>query len=167
MANPDLPFGTPMAFWGVISAAASEHMTVARLAEAVQAEADRLGINFPRGGMAPIMTLYSNATQLAYASERLGRAAPSTPITADLLAYLPYGRPWGQGAGPRQFDVRVQYTAVRSGRPDSGYVTLRYTGGLPGTVGELQDEAKLIAESLVEGYGSSFVDTGAIQIGEL
>lgn len=167
MADPESAFAKPMAWWGTIQASVAARDTTAELWDKISARSAELGLHTPPTMFAAVNEIRSQAAQLRNASERLSRAPASEAITGDKLAFLPYGKGPGQGAGPRIFDVRVAYTAVRTGVPEADYVTLRYTGGLPATVGELRDEAQLVTESLVEGYGASLIAVGDIQIGEL
>jgi hypothetical protein len=166
MADPGDAFAKPMAWWGTIQAAVSARMTTAEVWTAIQARSAELGLPTPPTMFLAVNEIRSQAAQLRNASERLTAAPATDAITSALLAPLPYGN-LGGGAGPRTFDVRVNYTAVRTGQVETDYITLRYTGGLPATVGELRAEAELVAESLVEGYGASLTSIGAIQIGEL
>lgn len=166
MAGDPDPFAKPMAWWGTIQAGVSERLSTAELWERIQARSQELGLATPPTMFQAVNEIRSQAAQLRNASERLSGADPSEAITSALLAPLPYGN-LGGAAGPRTFDVRVNYTAVRTGVEEQDYITLRYTGGLPATVGELRDEAELVAQSLVEGYGASLTAVGAIQIGEL
>lgn len=167
MADNPRTYADPMAWWGVIQAGVTEHLTTAELWEKINERAAELGVDGPVGGALGINQVRSIAASLRNASDLLTGAPATDAIVGRYLAPLPYGHTPGQGAGPRLFDVRVNYTAVRGGNPESSYVTLRYTGGLPATVGELRDDAQLVTESLVEGYGASLTDIGAIQIGEL
>lgn len=167
MADRPEPFAKPMAWWGTIQAAVSEHLTTAEVWERIEARSRELGLATPPGMFQAVNEIRSQAAQLRNASDRLSAAPGEAPITGDLLAFLPYGQAAGMGAGPRTFDVRVNYTAVRTGVEEADYITLRYTGGLPSTVAELRDEAQMVAESLVEGYGAALTGLGAIQIGEL
>lgn len=167
MADTARTYADPMAWWGVIQAGVTERLTTAELWDRINERAAELGVAGPVGGALGINEVRSIAASLRNSSERLTGAPATDAITSTYLAALPYGHAPGAGAGPRLFDVRVNYTAIRGGVPESSYVTLRYTGGLPATVGELREDAQLVTESLVEGYGASLTDVGAIQIGEL
>lgn len=167
MAGPDDPFAKPMAWWGTIQAGVSERLTTAELWDRIQARSAELGLATPPTMFQAVNEIRSQAASLRNASERLSAAAPGDAITSSYLAPLPYGGSMGGAGGPRTFDVRVNYSAIRAGVPEDDYITLRYAGGLPSTVAELREEAQLVTESLVEGYGASLTGIGAIQIGEL
>lgn len=167
MANPGRAFTDPMAWWGVISAAQREHLTTAETFERIRDEAERQGWTLPPGGAVAFNEVRAAASDLAYSAERLARAPESSAILGEHIGGLPYGGGLTGPAAQRLFDVRVGYTAVRSGQVEAGYVTLRYTGGLPATVGELRAEAEDIATSLVEGYGAAITGIDEIQVGEL
>ena len=166
---PDEPkgFAKPMAWWGTIQAAVSERATTAEVWERIQARSAELGLSTPPTMFQAVNEIRAQAVALRTASERLSKAPDTDAITGQHLANLPYGGTIGLPGAPRVFDVRVAYTAVRTGQEEEDYVTLRYTGGLPATVGELREEAALVTESLVEGYGAALTGIGAIQIGEL
>lgn len=157
----------PMAWWGIIQASATAGETTAELFGRIRSEAERLGVPLPPGGAVAFNDVRSAAVKLREAASNLSDAPDSYAITRAHLAALPYGPGPSATGGPRVFDVRVAYTALRLGQEESDYVTLRYTGGLPATVGELRAEAEDVTASLVEGYGAALTGIGAIQIGEL
>lgn len=159
--------GEQLSYFGAIQARSRQRLTTAEVWEAVKDEAARRGEPLPAGMFQAVNQLRAQATALRNASDRLARAGQNEAILADHLAPLPYGHNPSASGGPRVFDVRVHYTAVRQGLDVQDYVTLRYTGGLPATVGELQQEAFDVTSSLVEGYGASFGDITGIEIGEL
>lgn len=167
MPDPGRKYTDPMAWWGTISASAKAHETTAEMFGRIKAEAERNGWTLPPGGAIAFNELRSMAAGLGYSAERLAGARDTDAILGSHLAPLPYGGKPGGPLGPRTFDVRVNYTAIRSGQPESSYVTLRYTGGLPSTVGELRLEAADIATSLVDSYGAELTEVGDIEIGEL
>ena len=167
MPDPGAKYTDPMAWWGTISASAKAHEPTAQLFERIKAEATRNGWTLPPGGAVAFNELRSQASALGFAAERFGKAAPTDAILGAHLAPLPYGGKPGGWAGPRTFDVRVNYTAIRSGQAEESYVTLRYTGGLPATAGALRAEAEDVTASLVEGYGAALTGIGLIEIGEL
>ena len=167
MADTPPPFATPMAFWGVVSHAAAQGLNAAAAVQAVKAEADRLGVTMGFTGYQAVASLYGQATALRHGSERLAAASPDMAITSEHLAALPYGgAKWAYG-GPREFDVRVKYTALEHGQAVTDTLTLRYTGGLPATVGELRDEVGLVTEGLLNGYNRALTGIQDVQIGEL
>lgn len=167
MAGPVPPRDQAMAYWGTITRAATERQPASALGNMIKAEAERLGTTPGFEVYSAAQTLYSEAVALRHATEALARAPESDAITSAVLAPLPYGTNPSARGGPRLFDVRVAYTSVRGDQESPGYVTLRYTGELPATVGELRAEAADIAGSLVEGYGESITALGDITIGEL
>lgn len=167
MPDPRPRSAAPMAFWGTIQAAASEHVSAAALQSRISAEAERLGVTTSFETRQQITSIFTRAVQLREARTALAAAAPSTPIMAEHIAPLPYGLAPGLRGAARVFDVRVNYTAVTPTGPIADYITLRYTGGLPGSVGDLYAEAQIATSSLVEGYGNALTGLGEIEIGEL
>jgi hypothetical protein len=130
-----------------------------------QVERDGGSLSFM--GYTEAARLFGQMTGVRHASENLSKAAATDAILWEHIGLLPYGNNPSLHGGPRTFDVRVNYQAIRSGVEGPDYVTLRYTGGLPLTVGELRQEAMDISQSLAEGYGSSFLGMSSIEIGEL
>lgn len=167
MADPGESFARPMAWWGVIQAAATEHATTADVWRAITAFGESSGLQYPPDMFAQVNAIRSQAVQLRNASEALGSASSTDALTHDYIARLPYARTDPAAAVTPLYDVRVNYTAVQGGQELESYITLRYSGGLPPTVGDLYAEAQLATESLVEGYGAAMTGLGAIQIGEL
>ncbi len=156
-----------MAFWGAITAAASSGLSATATQQAVTAEAERLGVRTSFGTRQEIGRLFSQAVALRESSRELARANPTDTITSRMIAPLPYGGGLIGRAGPRVFDVRVNYTAVRNGESIADYVTLRYAGDLPATAGQLLEEAGIITSDLTESYGTSLSAIESVQIGEL
>lgn len=167
-----MPHGSPefkqaMAFWGTVTAAAGQGKSAVAMQQMVSAEAERIGGRTSFATRAIISKLFSKAVALRESGVRLAAAPASAAITGAHISPMPFGAAFGGRAGPRVWDVRVGYAAIRGGQPEFDYITLRYTGSLPATVGELREEAASIAESLASSYGSDFIGMGSIQIGEL
>lgn len=167
MAEPTDPRTQAMAYWGIISSAASEHAGAAEAAIRVRDEAARLGHSPGFQVFQEAERLYADATRLQYGSEALSAAPDTHAIQGDYLAKLPYGAGLLAPGGPRQFHVRVNYTYQAGGQTLDDYITLRYTGGLPATVGDLRSDAESVALGLIPSYGRELVQLGDIQIGEL
>lgn len=167
MADPAPKYAAAGAFWGIVTRGAAEGLSATAVQQLVSSEAERLGVSTTFGIRTEVSRLFSSAVELRRAGERLSAAGPGEAITGGMLGQLPFGGSMGGSGGPRVFDVRVNYTAVRTGVEEADYVTLRYTGGLPPTVGELRAEAEDVTSSLVEGYGAALTGIGTIQIGEL
>lgn len=157
----------PLAFWGVVQGQVAQRASTADLWAAIEARATELGVPLPAGMFQAVNELRSAGVQLRESSARLSGAPGENAITSDYIASLPYG-PSRAPAAPRTFDVRVNYTSVKAGEPNEGYIRLLYdSASLPGTVGELRAEAFDVASALVESYGESFVNMGDLEIGEL
>lgn len=167
MAGPESPGPNPSAWWGVIQASAAAHETTAQMFDRIASEAQRMGLALPSEGAVRFNELRSQAVQLRDASDRLGLAASTDAITHDVIGPLPYARTDPAASTIPLYDVRVNYSAVQGGQELESYITLRYTGGLPPTVGDLYAEAQLATEALVEGYGAALTGLGSIQIGAL
>lgn len=167
MPDPNRAYAGAMAFWGSISAAAAARETAAQVQTRVSAEAARLGVGTTFGTRIEIGRLFSSAVALRRATEQLSAASPGDAFTNQMLAPLPYGGRLLGAGGLRIFDVRINYSAVRNGTPTEDYITLRFSGGLPATVGDLRSSAEEVAGILAETYGTSYSGLGAITIGEL
>ncbi len=157
----------PMAYLGVISAARREHLNQTELYARINDYADARGWKLPPGGARAFNGLQASENSLTLAAERLSRARPSDVLTTEHVGQLAYGQVAPGTRAVRVFDVRVNYNATGTAGESSDYITLRYTGGLPPTVGELIEEAQDVASSLVEGYGRQLVSWGPVEIGEL
>lgn len=158
---------TAQLFAGVIAASARAGESAATMQQRVSAEAERLGVGTSFAIRTDAARLFGAWTGVRVASERLSRAPLSDAITHEVIAQLPYGAGLTSIAGPRVFHVRVPYTAVRFGQTEDSYITLRYTGDLPPTVGDLKAEAADILGALVPSYSAELVEIGDIEIGEL
>lgn len=167
MAGPEDELAKSSPYWGVISEGARLHETTAELWDRIRAEAERTGLPIPSEGATFINAARSAFGSVTTAAENLARAPDTYAIEGRFLARAPYSPTPGGPPGVRRFDVRVPYQAVSNGQPVSDWVTLRYTGGLPGTVGELRADASIITRGLVEGYGAALVDIGDPEIVEL
>ncbi len=155
-----------MAWWGRIQGGVSERATTAEIWDAIRSLAQQEGLSLPSDMFLQVNAMRSQAAALRNASERLGRASASTPITSDLLAPLPYGRPAVEQSLAAKYHVRVNYTARQGSEIAQSYVTLDYSGGqLPATVGELFADAQVATAGLVDTYGGELIDLDAIQIG--
>lgn len=108
----------------------------------------------------------SQAAGLRNASDRLSRAAPTEAITSRVLAPLPYSRSGIERDLAREFHVRVNYTARKGAETESSYITLSYSGELPGTVGDLYADAQLATAATVDTYGGELIGLEGIEIGE-
>jgi hypothetical protein len=155
-----------MAWWGAIAGSVRQGATTAEVWEAIRGFGEANSLAYPPGMFQAVNEMRSLAAGLRVSSERLARAKPETAITGREVAPLPYARDSVSQALARQFHVRVEYTATRQGETERSYITLPYTGGLPGTVGQLYADAEIAAESLVGGYGADLVSVDRIEVGE-
>lgn len=168
MADPERNVTSAMAWWGVVRAAASEHLPTAELWDRIHAETQRQGWVEPPNLLRQINDIRAAATSLQYAKEHLSSLPPEATISRLDMAFLPYGRKEGQPVLVRQYDVRVAFTRDVAGQLRSDYLTLRYSQGqLPATVGELRDQAYQLVAAKVKGYGDAVAEFGDIEIGEL
>lgn len=167
MPDEPLPRATPDQFWGTIRAAASAGLTRQETFDAIAARAEQLGMRLPAVGAVGFNSLIASAGGLQRAVDALTYADSSSTIRSSMVHAYPYGEASTRLGGPRVFDVRVSYSATYHGEPVDRAVTLRYTGGLPPTVGDLRAEAFDIAQSLVAGYDVEGVELGQIEIAEV
>ena len=166
MADQPGPIASPMAWWGRIQGGVSERATTAEIWDAIRNLAAQENIRLPSDMFLQVNTMRSQAAALRNASEALGRASASTPLTSTFLAPLPYGRTAVEQTLAPAYHVRVEYLARRGNETDHSYVTLDYSGGqLPATVGELYGDAQVATAGLVDTYGGELIELGAIQIG--
>lgn len=156
-----------LSYFGVVQGASKQHLGTAEIWDAVKSEAARRGEALPAGMFSAVNQLRSYGSGLTYAAERVARAADNEAILSTHIGILPYGHNPGGTGGPRIFDVRVAYMHLVNNEIQDDYLTLRYTGGLPPTIGDLRQEANDIVSSMASGYGRSFVGISSIEIGEL
>lgn len=167
MAGPLTPRDQAMAYLGVLSRASSEGLSAAQAMQAVAAEARNRGYPLTFDVATEAARLYGSTAGLAHAASNLNAAPGSNAIEGSYLARLPYGEGRVGPGAQRVFDVRVYYQATPPSPTGEDYVTLRYYGGLPTTVGQLRDQARNAARLIVGTYGRDFVDIGDLSIGEL
>ena len=166
MPDPRQSFAQPAAWWGAIQGSVRARATTAEVWSAIRDFGAREGLTYPPGMFQEVNRLRSAAVGLRVATQRLGTALNTDAITGSMVGQTIYTRPGASRDLLRQYHVRVNYEAVRAGQLEQSYITLPYTGSLPGTVGELRDDAQIATEALVEGYGASLTSIGAIEIGE-
>lgn len=154
-----------MAWWGVIQGAVRERASTAEIWQAIREFGERNDVAYPPGMFGEVNRIRGQAAQLRNASERLGRATPDTAITSQLLAPLPYARGSVEQALAQQFHVRVGYTARKGAETEQSFITLSYSGQLPGTVGELYADAQLATSATVDTYGGELIGLEGIEIG--
>jgi len=166
MPDPAEAFARPMAWWGAIQGSVSARATTAEVWSAIRAFGEANQLAYPPGMFQAVNQMRSLSTGLRQAAESLGTALNADAITGGMVGQLPYARPPTSQDVLRQFHVRVNYEAVQNGEAMQSYITLPYTGSLPETVGQLRDDAQIVAESLIEGYGAALVSIGLIEVGE-
>lgn len=164
MAGDGPGLGKPMAWWGVLQSAVREGATTADIWGTIRAFGEANNIAYPPGMFQDVNRMRSQAASLRNASQRLGRAAPGTALTSELLAQLPYARSSVEQALASQYHVRVGYTARKGSETESGYITLAYSQ-LPGTVGDLYADAQVATAATVDTYGAELIGLDAIEIG--
>lgn len=167
MAGPDRVQPPASAYLGVITAGRREHLTQTEMYARINEYADARGWTLPAGGAIAFNSIMKSEHEYTTATERFSRAGPGDAITSSVIGPLSYSLARGGPETVRRFDVRVPYTYQGPQGLTDDYVTLRYTGGLPPTVGDLVAEAQDVAQSLVEGYARAIVDWGSIEVGEL
>lgn len=165
MADDGPTIARPEAFWGSILASARQRATTAEVWNAIHAAAESSGLAIPSDMFSQVNRMRSLAVGLRRASDTLGGAASTDALTGDMIGRQIYAR-----SGPEQslaplFHVRFEMKAIAEGVESTGWYTLQYSGSLPDTVGELEDDIDLYASNLAEGYGVSLVGTGAVEIG--
>jgi hypothetical protein len=155
-----------MAWWGRIQGGVSERATTAEIWDAIRSLAQQEGLKLPSDMFLQVNTMRAQAAALRNASERLGRAGASAPLTSEFIAGLPYARTATEQTLAPRYHVRVNYVARRGAETEHSYITLDYTGGLlPSTVGQLYQDATTMTASLVDTYGGELIDLAAIEIG--
>lgn len=155
------------AYLGVITAGRREHLTQTQMYQRINAYATERGWTLPPGGAVAFNRIMASEHAYTTSVERFSKARSSDAIIGRYIGPLTYGQGAATPASVRRFDVRVPYTYQGPAGLTEDYVTLRYTGGLPATVGDLIAEAQDVTQSLVEGYSRAIVEWGTLEIGEL
>lgn len=164
MAAGDSGLAKPMAWWGVIQGAVRGGASTAEVWGAIREFGTANGLSYPSDIFQQVNTMRSQAASLRNASQRLGRAAPDTALTGQLLAQLPYARSSVEQALASQYHVRVGYTARKGSETEQSYITLAYNQ-LPSTVGDLYADAQVATAATVDTYGGELIGLDAIEIG--
>jgi hypothetical protein len=172
MTEPRQTFARAAAWWGAIEAGVTARESTSSLWGRIHAYTAQQGLREPPSLFLEVNRLRSTAKGLREATRQLGLALNGDAITGSMVGQTIYARGATARGLVRQFHVRVQFEAVKNGEAYQDFVTLGYTGALPGTVGQLREDAYATAEGIVlssaphSGGAEAFIGTGAIEIGE-
>lgn len=164
MANQAGLTGAQAALFGTILAAARNHATTAEIWGAIRSEADRYGVSLPTGMFGAVNTMRSLATRTIVASERLSAAGPNDAIEGGMIGQAVYSRSQVGRALVPEWHAYVQTTSIVQGEQVQGWTFMPYTGTLPATVGELNDDALSAAVAQSEKYTGELLSVDAIEL---
>lgn len=144
-------------YWPQIYGGAAGKVSTADLFDSIRQRAADLGLPSVGVGAQVISTLRGFASRMVASSERLNSSDPSLPISASLLAEPPWSRSTVEQATMPVYNVGFLHTVqTEDGQTLSVWQTMVFTGGLPSTVGELQDQVASEAQRLAsEATGDS------------
>lgn len=154
------------AFWGPILLAARVHATTAEVWGVIRSVSEQSGATIPPGMFAEVNRMRSLATSLRNSGETLARAGDETALTSRMIGTQLYARNAIERNLAPAYHVRFEVTTQTAAGPVTNWHTLEYAGQLPATVGDLRYEVGTYAESLMDTYGETMLDIGAIEIGE-
>lgn len=166
MADPARREVKPAAWWGTILAAARERATTAQVWQAIREYATDAGLPLPADLFSQVNRMRALASGLRNSSEALNRASPADAITGAMIGQQLYARTATERALAPLYHVRFEMVSSTAGQVSRDWYTLEYSGTLPGTVGQLQDDVLEYALGLSSGYGVEFHGLGAVEIGE-
>lgn len=166
MANGDQPVAKASAFWGPILLSARIHATTAETWSAIRQYAEQSGAILPPGMFAEVNRMRTLATSLRNSGELLARAGDDAPLTSRMIGQQLYARNATERSLAPAYHVRFEVTTQTQAGPITNWHTLEYSGQLPLTVGDLRYEVGTYAESLMDSYGETMLDIGAVEIGE-
>lgn len=153
------------AIFGSIQRRVGERVTTEEIWNAVRAAYDRLNEPLPPGIFQAVNEMRSIAASLRLSSERLSEAERESPITSAMIGRTIYHRSATDPMAGHSYHVR--FTVPRSIGNDTTMetYTFSYDGGLPATVGELEDDLSAYVDALSGDYGVAFGDVDRIEIG--
>lgn len=166
MAEGDRPVAKASAFWGSILLAARVHATTGEVWQAIRDYASSSGTTLPPGMFSEVNRMRTLATSLRSSGERLATANESDALTSRMIGTQLYARNAIERNLAPAYHVRFEVTTQTSSGPITNWHTLEYSGQLPLTVGDLRYEVGTYAESLMDSYGETMIDVGAVEIGE-
>lgn len=129
-------------YWGVIQAAAAQHMTTADLWAAIRGAAEAAGLESPGVNAADISTLRGYAGAMVRAADALAASEPSLGLTSSMIATAPWARSLAEQNLNPMFQATFKITGLSpTGSPVEGWLTSVFnTETLPDTVGGLLDQ---------------------------
>lgn len=144
-------------YWPQIYGSAAGHVTTADMFDRITQRAEDLGLPSVGVGAQVISTLRSFASRMVASAERLNASDPSLPINASMLAEPPWSRSTVEQSTMPVYNVGFLHTVQNDeGETLSVWQTMVFTGGLPSTVGELQEQVAAEAQRLAsEATGDS------------
>lgn len=167
MAGPESAREGAMRWQQYLRGYANRGLNAAQAVKELSQEIAKHGESLSFQGYQEAARVYGQWTGVRNAARNLSAAPGEYAITQDMVAQLPYGHNPSARGGPREFHVRIGYTAVMGEETSQRSVVLAYTGGLPATVAELQAEAEAFAAVHASDYGEEVAGDFTYEIGEL
>jgi hypothetical protein len=165
MADGGPPQAKATAFWGSILLAARVHATTAEVWQAIREASASSGVALPGDMFAQVNRMRSLATTLRNSGEAIAGAAGSDALTSSMIGTQLYARSALERSLSPAYHVRFELSTTTDAGSSTGWYTLEYSGSLPATVGELQQQVLDYANGLADSYGSAVGDLGTLEIG--
>jgi hypothetical protein len=155
-------------YWGVLLSTAAQRLTTAQIWADVKSAANSAGNNLAGVTIQDMNFLRSATNSLLNAASILSKAADDATIEAAMISRAPWASLQQGDSLVPEWSVRY---AVNIEGPEGAFVqwmTDRYVGSLPATVGELRDQLGDAADVNLEGgtgpAGSVSTGVGQMQI---
>lgn len=150
-------------YWPAIQAAANRHVTTAELWDAIRSAAADQGLDRPGVSLTAVNTLRAAATRMARSAEALNTAARDSGFEG-LIGQAPWSAPLDVQAAAPSYLIGMQLGGTIDGEDASRYVTVRWSGPLPASVGDLLDSLDTDAALMAGDYNTEYTGISGLSI---
>lgn len=151
-------------YWPRIEYAAANNLTTAALWSLIRDDAAELGLEAPGVGIVGVSQLRGIAAGIQRNSAALNAAADERRLLTSMVSRPPWAGDTPRDAASRGYTVRFQHTTVVDGAESTEWRSVRFSGALPRTVGDLRDLVNRDAIQLARKYKSAHVSADALQL---
>lgn len=152
-------------WWTLALDAANRGLTSTDLTAAAADISRQAGLSLAFGESQALAVLYGYANRIAHARDELGRAAPESVITPDMIGVPPWARDEQVMLTTPIWHVTFTFTYLdQAGNIQTDYRTSIFEMTMPETAGELQDAITADAQALADKYNVTFQDASVHEI---
>lgn len=151
-------------YWSAVRNAAVNHTTTVQLWDAIRAVQARYGGDGPGPSVRGISELRGIAGGIVRHSDRLFGLAPGKTLRGTVIGRAPWARPMRQQAANPIYQVQFRHTFKEGEDVQQTWRTITFSGKLPRTAGEFQDQIDADIENMSDAYGVEHLDAGQFQI---